>query len=109
MKDITACTMDCPDACSIEGFAKIHETNRLKLMPGDTELTIPLNEGIHQTGNSNQNPMIMVSVYGSPIRRLYVNGFNMDKNRVFKMYAPKIKKKLPARQTLEYLTKTAKE
>ena len=108
LNELTVVKYHRDDDGSIEGFAKIHETQRLKLMPGDIELTMPLHEGIHQTGNSEQNPMIMVSVYGSPIRRLYVNGFDVDKNRMFKMYAPKIKKKLLARQTLEHLTKTAR-
>jgi hypothetical protein len=64
---------------------------------------MPLNEGIHTTGNSTQDPVIMVSIYGSPIRRLHVNGFDVEKRRVFKLYAPKVKKKVLARQTLEYL------
>jgi predicted metal-dependent enzyme (double-stranded beta helix superfamily) len=86
---------------SVEGYAKLHENRRVTLLPGATEITMPLNEGIHQTGNLTQDPMIMVSVYGSPIRRLYVNGFDMEKNCVFKMYAPRLKKKILARQVLK--------
>lgn len=105
LNELTVVKYHRDDDGSIDGFAKIHETKRLKLIPGDIELTMPLNEGIHQTGSSHGDPVIMVSVYGSPVRRLYVNGFKVDKNRVFRMYAPKIKKKLLARKTLEYLLK----
>jgi hypothetical protein len=105
LNELTVVRYHRDDDGSIDGYAKVHETKRLKLNPGDIELTMPLNEGIHQTGNSNENPVIMVSVYGNPIRRLYVNGFDVDKSRVIKMYAPKTKKKLLARNTLEYLSK----
>ena len=105
LNELTVVKYHRDDDATIDGFAKIHETKRLKLIPGDIDLTKPLNEGIHQTGNSNEDPVIMVSIYGSPIRRLYVNGFEADKNRVFRMYAPKIKKRLMARKTSEYLSK----
>ena len=35
----------------------------------------------------------MISVYGTPIRRLYINRYDMDNNRVYKMYPPRIRKK----------------
>ena len=101
LNELTVVKYHRDDDGSVEGYAQVHETGRLNLLPGETEITMPLNEGIHQTGNSTQDPMIMVSVYGSPIRRLYVNGFDSEKNQVFKMYAPRIKKKILARQVLK--------
>lgn len=88
------------DDGSVEGAARIHETGRKTISPGEIETTLPLNEGIHKTGNTSRDPMVMVSAYGSPIRRLYVNGYDVEKNRVYRMYPPRMKKKLLARQTL---------
>lgn len=80
--------------------ARIAETQRLTLAPGQTDVTLPLNQGIHATGNLTQTPMMMVSVYGSPIRRLYVNRFDPINNRVFKMFVPRIRKKKKAESLL---------
>ena len=88
------------DDGSVEGYARIHETGRETVSPGEIETTLPLNAGIHATGNATRDPMVMVSVYGSPVRRLYVNRYDMDKNRAYKMYSPKMKKKLLAKSTL---------
>ena len=84
---------------------RIAETQRLTLIPGQTDVTLPLDQGIHATGNVNQTPMMMVSVYGSPIRRLYVNRFDPIKNRVFKMFAPRIRKKKKAENLLAFMKK----
>ena len=96
------------DDGSVEGYARLREIERLSLVPGETDVTMALDEGIHQTGNASTDPVIMVSVYGSPIRRLYVQGFDINKQRVYKMYAPRMKKKLLASQTLDHLEKKSK-
>jgi len=93
------------DVGSVEGCARIHETDRLTLAPGEIEYTLPLNEGIHATGNATKDPMVMVSVYGSPVRRLYVNRYDAEKNRVHKMYSPRMKKKLLAKSTLRFVNR----
>lgn len=89
------------DDGSVDGYARILETGRATLAPGEIEFTLPLNEGIHEIGNAAQDPLVMVSVYGSPVRRLYVNGYDAEKNRVYKMYSPRVKKKLLAKSTLQ--------
>ena len=91
------------DDGAVEGCARIHETDRLTLAPGEIEHTLPLNEGIHATGNTTKDPMVMVSVYGSPIRRVYINRYDAEKNRVQKMYSPRMKKKLLAKSTLRFM------
>jgi predicted metal-dependent enzyme (double-stranded beta helix superfamily) len=88
------------DDGSLDGHARVHPIESLTLDPGDTDITLPLNDGIHKTGNEGKNPVIMVNVYGSPIRRLFVHGFEIEKNRVYRMYAPRMKKKLLAREAL---------
>jgi hypothetical protein len=65
-------------------------------------LTRPLNDGIHQTGNPGEGITIMISVYGSPIRRLFINRFDDKANRVERLYPPRIKKKMLAAQALKY-------
>jgi predicted metal-dependent enzyme (double-stranded beta helix superfamily) len=81
-------------------FARLQESDRYRLAPGDTELTLPLDEGIHQTGNPSAETIIMISVYGPSIRRLYVNYFDRDTNRVHRIYPQRLKKKLRASQAL---------
>lgn len=89
------------DDGAIEGYARLRQTDRLKFQPGEIELTRPLNEGIHQTGNPGQGITIMISVYGSPVRRLYINRFDVEHDRVERLYPPRIKKKMLAAQALK--------
>ena len=89
------------DDGSVAGFARLTRTEQLTLKPGETEVTLPLEQGIHQTGNPTEKAIIMISVYGSPIRRLFVNRFDMKENKVDKLYPPRIKKKMLAGQALD--------
>ena len=89
------------DDGSVEGFAQLLQAAPVYLQPGEIELTRPLNEGIHQTGNPVDGITIMISLYGSPIRRLYINRFDDKVNKVEKLYPPRIKKKMLAVQALK--------
>jgi predicted metal-dependent enzyme (double-stranded beta helix superfamily) len=91
------------DDGSTEEFARLRESDRYGLAPADTEITLPLDAGIHQTGNPSAETMIMISIYGPPIRRLYINRFDTDNNRVSKIYPSKLKKKMLAAQALQTL------
>ncbi|MDX1707161.1 MAG: cysteine dioxygenase family protein [Desulfobacterales bacterium] len=91
------------DDGSVEGFAQLLQAAPVYLQPGEIELTRPLNEGIHQTGNPVDGTTIMISVYGSPIRRLHINRFDYKASRVEKLYPPRIKKKMLAAQALKQL------
>ena len=88
------------DDGAIDGFAQLLQAAPVYLQPGEIELTRPLNEGIHQTGNPVDGTTIMISVYGSPIRRLYINRFDYKAHKVEKLYPPRIKKKMLAAQAL---------
>ena len=88
------------DDGSRDGFARLTRTDHLILKPGEPEVTLPLDRGIHQTGNPTGKTIIMISVYGSPIRRLYVNRYHMRANKVDRLYPPRIKKKMLAKQAL---------
>jgi predicted metal-dependent enzyme (double-stranded beta helix superfamily) len=90
------------DDGSVEGYAQLLQAAPLHLMPGEIELTRPLNEGIHQTGNPVDGVTMMVSIYGSPIRRPYINCFDYKTNKVERLYPPRIKKKMLATQALDH-------
>ena len=92
------------DDGSVETYARLRQAASVRLKPGEIELTRPLNEGIHQTGNPGAGTTLMISVYGSPIRRLYINRFDYEHNRVERLYPPRIKKKMLAAQALKYFT-----
>jgi hypothetical protein len=47
----------------------------------------------------------MISVYGSPVRRLYINRFDDKTSKVEKLYPPRIKKKLLAIEALKQINK----
>ncbi|MGD8209426.1 MAG: cysteine dioxygenase family protein [Desulfobacterales bacterium] len=84
-----------------QGYARLHETDRIMLRPGDTSVVRPLNDGIHQAGNPFTDTCVMLSVYGTPIRRLYVNQYDPMRNRVSRRYPPRLRKKRLATQALK--------
>ncbi len=84
-----------------QGYARLRETDRIMLRPGDTSVVRPLNDGIHQAGNPATDTCVMLSVYGTPIRRLYVNQYDPMRNRVCRLYPPRLRKKRLATQALE--------
>lgn len=84
-----------------EDFARLRETDRITFHPGQTDTTLPLNDGIHQVGNPNDKTLIVINVYGTPIRRLYINQFDAQNNRVIKLFPSRLKKKMVATETLK--------
>ena len=84
-------------------FARLEEIDRIFLDPGDTSVVRPLNDGIHQAGNPTVETCAMLSVYGTPIRRLFVNQFDLSNNTVSRLYPPRLRKKRLAAQALETL------
>jgi len=43
----------------------------------------------------------MVSVYGTPLRRLYIQRFNLENGGVHRVFPPRFKKKMLAEQALK--------
>ncbi len=87
-----------------EGRAGLSETKRLELEPGQVDVTHPLDRGIHSTGNPLSNgTIVMASVYGKPMRRLYIRRFDPDTRRVTRVYPPKLRKKRAAKEALALL------
>ncbi|MGD9139608.1 MAG: cysteine dioxygenase family protein [Desulfobacterales bacterium] len=89
---------------TLQGFARLEEIDRILLDPGDTSVVRPLNDGIHQAGNPTASTCAMLSVYGTPIRRLFVNQFDLSNNTVSRLYPPRLRKKRLAAQALETLS-----
>jgi predicted metal-dependent enzyme (double-stranded beta helix superfamily) len=96
------------DDGTLEGYARLRQIAQIQMPPGELELTRPLNDGIHQTGNPGEGVTIMISVYGSPIRRLFINRFDPEHNRVDKLYPPRIKKRMLATQALDHFSTKGK-
>jgi len=84
-------------------YAKLSETSRLILKPCEPDFTLPLDNGIHQIGNPTGNVILTASIYGNPIRRLFINQFDLKNHRVHPVYSPKIKKRKQAKQVLKLL------
>jgi predicted metal-dependent enzyme (double-stranded beta helix superfamily) len=83
------------------GYARLQESERINLQSGETALVLPLNDGIHQAGNPGETASVMLSVYGTPIRRLYINQYDHLRNSVERLYPPRLRKKRLAARALE--------
>jgi hypothetical protein len=91
------------DDRSVNHCAKLAESTRFFLDPIDTDFTLPLDKGIHSIGNPTDQPILTSSIYGNPVRRLFINGFDIKSERIYPIYPPKIKKKRQAQQALKIL------
>jgi predicted metal-dependent enzyme (double-stranded beta helix superfamily) len=74
--------------------AQLSLSRRLVLGPGEIDTTLPLDQGIHRTGNPGDGTTLMVSVYGTPLRRLYLLRFDLENGRLQRVFPPRIKKKI---------------
>lgn len=85
------------------GVAILRRSGNRTLVPGETEYTQPLEHGIHATGAEGSEPVLMVSVFGTPVRRLHVNIFDPERNTVTEAYPPRIHKRMLANAVRPYL------
>lgn len=87
-----------------EDFAELSVTERLRLGSGETAFTMPLNEGIHKTGNGGNETLLSLNLYGRPLRRGYVNIFDETTGRVTRLLPPRRKKEILAAEALKKLS-----
>ncbi|MDY6880620.1 MAG: cysteine dioxygenase family protein [Desulfatiglans sp.] len=80
--------------------ARIQEKERLTLRPGELDVALPLNKGIHKTGNPGKRGSITLHIYGKPIRRPYINLFDLMTGSVGRLYPPKTYKRMLASEAL---------
>jgi predicted metal-dependent enzyme (double-stranded beta helix superfamily) len=88
------------------GRAQLALLGNVLLRPGETEKTLPLDQGIHCTGNPAEGATLMVSVYGTPLRRLYIQRFNLETGSVHRVFPPRLKKRMLAEQALKAIERT---
>ena len=81
--------------------AGIVETGIRIIHPGMSYWVLPLEEGIHQTGNPTEETAIQISVYGKKqTDRSYVNIYNEDSGRTYPLYSPPLRKRMLAEEAL---------
>jgi len=73
-----------------ERFARLEKARELALAPGELDTVWPLEGGIHQTGSPTRELNVMISAYGSPMRRLYIRTFDAATGRIQRHFPPKI-------------------
>jgi predicted metal-dependent enzyme (double-stranded beta helix superfamily) len=88
------------DAGSDENFARLKESENRVLTAGQTDVVLPLNNGIHKTGNPGDMTSATVQLYGNPIRRTYINRFDPVSGRIGRIYPPRTKMRILASEAL---------
>jgi hypothetical protein len=86
--------------------ARLALLGNVVLRPGATEKTLPFDQGIHSTGNPAEGTTLMVSVYGTPLRRLYIQRFDLENGSVQRMFPPRFRKKMLAEQALKAIERS---
>jgi predicted metal-dependent enzyme (double-stranded beta helix superfamily) len=89
--------------------AVLVEKEILTLEPGETTFTVPLDEGIHEVGNPTDETIFSLSLYGKPLPRGYIYGFDVAEERAYRMISPTTNKRLLIAQALAGLDAGAGE
>lgn len=72
------------------GHAKIKESNRGILCPGDITTVLPQNQGIHHMqSNTSKNSSVSLHIYGRAVEGAGVNFFNIHRNTCYRVVTPK--------------------
>ena len=93
-----SCTGD-PD----NGRVDIHREEQRILQPGEVDLTPAWMDGIHQTGSMDDGVNVMISAYGRPGRRLYVQRFDPGTGAVERIYPSRLLRRMLAEEALKML------
>ncbi len=88
------------------GQTRLRMSGRSVLRPGETETTLPLDQGIHRTGNPDDGTSLMASVYGAPLRRPFIQRFSLESGRVHRVYPPHLKKRMLVKQAVKMMAAT---
>jgi predicted metal-dependent enzyme (double-stranded beta helix superfamily) len=81
------------DDGSEPGRAALVEKERFTLDPGETTFTLPLDDGIHSVGNPTDETVFSLSLYGRPLPRGYILGFDIAKGSSYRIISARTKKK----------------
>jgi hypothetical protein len=92
------------DDGSDERCARLEESGRDLLPIGGTYSILPLNHGIHCTGNPYTSTIVQLGVYGKNLTgRNYLNAFDAKTGEISRLYSPQVKKRMLAQQALKSL------
>jgi predicted metal-dependent enzyme (double-stranded beta helix superfamily) len=89
--------------------AVLVEEEMLTLEPGETTFTLPLDVGIHEVGNPTDETILSLSLYGKPLPRGYIYGFDVAEGRAYRIISPTTNKRLLIAQALAGLDAEAGE
>ncbi len=84
------------DSGHVEGHAELEEVSCRIIGPGETTCVLPLDEGIHRTENDGASHSISINVYGKPVRRGYIQFFDIENRTVKRMFPPRTNKQVLA-------------
>lgn len=71
------------------GFAKIRESGRAVLKPGNTTTVLPLDQGIHQMeAVVKERSSISLHLYGKAVRRGFLECYDLQKGSVYRVMNP---------------------
>lgn len=84
------------DGGDVDGHAELQEVSCRIVRPGETSCVLPLDEGIHRTENHGNSHSISINVYGKPLRRGYVQFFDLESKTVKKAFPPRTNKQVLA-------------
>ncbi len=92
------------DEGMVQDHIRLVESSRKIIQPGGTFSVLPLDAGIHRTGNPGDNAAIQLSVYGQKLTgRDHVNTFDLNTGRISPLYPPPVKKRLLAEKVLAFM------
>ena len=91
------------DDSSQPEYADLSVSERMILEHGESTGTLPFNLGIHQVGNPDKKSAISISLYGKALRKGYIYGFVPEEKKAFRLFPPKLEKRLLALKALEDL------
>ncbi|MBN2299367.1 MAG: hypothetical protein JXM72_12275 [Deltaproteobacteria bacterium] len=92
------------DDGSRKNHARLAECGRKLVLQGDTCSVLPLDPGIHRTGNPNDRPIVQVGVYGAKLTdRNYVNTYDLVSGKISPLFAPPVKKRVVACKVLSFI------
>ncbi|HWP97641.1 MAG TPA: cysteine dioxygenase family protein [Syntrophomonadaceae bacterium] len=97
------------DDGSREGWAQVRVNSEAVLNPGETTYVLPLNEGLHQMETVDDQVAITIHVYGSPVRKGFIQYFDVHHQSVYRVFPPQLQKKALAMRTLGCMPETWSE
>lgn len=80
--------------------AELKPVAEAELAPGQTTYVLPQNDGIHQMAALDDRTAVTIHVYGKPVRKGFINYFNLHNQTVQRMYPPSVNKRIYAIRTL---------